>query len=771
MKIAIFILIVLCSFNLEGQVVKDGVADLRNHNFDSIPQTNLNGEWRFYLHQLLTDSASNDSTEFTMLQVPVRWENQGIDVFNYGTYQVTILLDTETPLMLKVPDQFSAYEIYINGKLMGKAGIPAASPGDYKPDRRFLYLPFGRVQRDTITINIPIANYTHSKGGIGLEITLGTQSSIYHDKFIDDTYDLFMAGCLVMGAFFFLGLYMHGREERTPLYFALFSLAYAYRIVGWGNYVLHDLVDMPYRLGITVEYATFYLSGFFFSRYLEYLFPKETPRWLSRGFGYLSLLWAASTLLPVYIFTQLNIYYLYILLLGVIFIVFVFVRATLLKRPGAVYSLYSMVGVMIIFSMKSLDYLGVVQEIKLLSAIGELMFFLFQSLILSKHFTTSWRQAKLQAEKSAKAKSDFLSVMSHEIRTPLNAVIGITYHLIEQGPREDQTKDLTNLKSSSENLLLLINNILDYNKIDSGKIELEKIPVNLKNYCEQQISMFTAVAESRNLQLTLEYDQDLPKVVLIDKTRLSQILTNLIGNAVKFTNEGSVWLKVSQEPSVDDEHVIKFVVQDTGIGIDQQAQERVFQTFEQANSSVARQFGGTGLGLAISEKLLNIMDSKISLKSEENVGSEFSFVLKVRAVNTSAEEVHTAVSDLKGYSVLLVEDNNMNVIVGQRLLKRWQMEVDVAENGELAVAKALDQNYDIILMDLQMPGMDGFEATSIMRSKGIKIPIIALTAGGIDNRSSFLNQFEFDDVLIKPYEPGQLNKVIKEHLSARQLLK
>lgn len=765
MRGILFIGFMMCVGVLTANVVQSGIADLRKHDFSAEPIVELNGDWDYYPHELLSDSLSEPVT----ITVPVRWEKQGMPAFNYGTFKTKILLKTDIPLMFKVPDQFSAWNVYINGQLREEVGKVGPDDKHYSPGRRVLYLRLGKQQTDTVELTLEVTNYTHSKGGIGNAILLGTEEVIGRKKLINDAYDLFLTGCLVMGAFFFIGLYLHGREEKTPLFFAFFSLCYAYRVLGWGNYLLHDLVDMPYRLGITLEFASFYLCGYFFAVYLRALFPLDTPKLVVKIFSYSSLVWATTTLLPVHIFTRLNIPYLYILLVGILMMVFVFIKATLKKRPGAMYSLYSLIGILIIFSIKSLDYLGYIEEIKLVSIIGEIMFFLFQSLILSKHFSTSWRDAKLQAELSAKAKSDFLSVMSHEIRTPLNAVIGTAYHLLDENPREDQREDLNNLKNSSENLLLLINNILDYNKIDSGKLELEANEVVLRDYCDQQISMFQVIATAKNLQLILEYDERLPKAVLMDKTRVSQVLINLLGNALKFTKTGEVRFSATLLSQDEEEQVVMFSVKDTGIGIDQKSRYRIFQSFEQANNSITREYGGTGLGLAISEKLLKLMGSEIVLQSEPGKGSEFSFMLRLKAVeNVKPQIMDEARTDFRGIRVLLVEDNEMNVMVAKRLLAKWEVTVEVAENGEIGVEMACSEYFDVILMDLQMPVMDGFQATKILRAKGITTPIIALTAAAIDQKATFLKQNEMDDLLVKPYKPDQLSQILVQYVGARQ---
>ena len=688
----------------------------------------------------------------------------GFDNMGYGSYQLIIYRSSDTHLGLRVPDLFSAYHLYVNGELLATMGNPGPDRESEKAGRNYNLVSLSHISSDTLNVVLHISNFVHSKGGLGSTIILGSLSYLDHKKFINDVYDVFMAGCLVMGAFFFLGLYLYGRHEKMVLYFSLFCLVYAYRIIGWGNYVLHDLIDIPYRLGMTIEYGTFYLTACFFSLYLKHLFPYETPKKVANFFIIFSLLWTLMTLLPVRIFTQLNDLFLLIVLLGMFFAIFVYTRAILKRRKGAVYSIYSTIGIMVVFCMKTMAYLNIIEEILWISMIGQLVFFLFQALILSQHFTASWRHAKVEAEEAAKTKTDFLSIMSHEIRTPLNSIIGTTYHLIDEKPRKDQLSELNNLKHSSEYLLTLINNVLDYSKIDAGKLELEMVRVPLKEFCSNIFSVFKPIADAKKIDLVLSYDENLPDIVELDKTRVNQILTNLLGNAVKFTNKGSVQFKIAKGIADNDEVEVIFKIEDTGIGIDKDLRNRIFKSFEQASTETSRKYGGTGLGLSITKQLIEQMGSNIYLESEPGKGSLFYFSLNLEVKENLELTQTTEKVDLTGHSVLLVEDNNMNILIAQRLLKKWGLEVDIANNGAEAVEMVEKSTYSLVLMDLQMPVMDGYEATKTIRKKGHTLPIIAITASAMFDKSLKLNDAGLDGMISKPFNPHDLLDVVTHEI-------
>lgn len=755
----LYLLVLSLSIDLSSQSSAiDDPMDLRNHDFDTDPIISLDGQWS-YADSCLYPSECNPTIS---VDVPnVRLDEMGFPSFGYGTFYLEFIVDHELPLMLKVFDQFSAYEVYVNGELIGNVGVSGPDKESTTPGRQMLYLPLHDLSSDTVRLAIAISNFSHHKRGVGGKVLLGLEKAVLHQKFLDDSYDMFLTGFLILATFFFLGLFFNGRQDYAILYFALFTLVYAYRIVGWHNYVLHDMINIPYRLGLIFEYSTFYLSGAFFAMYLEKLFPHEAPKVLTRIFAYLSIAWTFSTLLPVQILTQFNIPYLYILLVGIFLMVGILIKAVLNKRPGARYSLYSVMGVLAVFIFKSLNYLHVVEENRLVSIAGELIFFIFQALILSRIFTENWRQAKLEAEQLAVAKSDFLSVMSHEIRTPLNAVIGTAYHLMESDPKPDQVDDLKRLRNSSENLLSLINNVLDYNKIESGKIELDQSFVSLKSYCETQVSLLQPLADQKGIVLKLMCDQDLPEQVCIDRTRVGQVLTNLIGNAIKFTSEGHVILRVALLRESDVDIDMRLEVEDTGNGIAAKDIQKIFGAFEQSNNSLTREYGGVGLGLAISKKLIELMGSTIEIKSEPGIGSKFSFVLTCQKMDEVKLQVQSKEPvDLSSLKVLLVEDNEMNVLIAKRQLEKRGIQVVVASSGAEALAQVGKESFDLILMDLQMPVMDGFEATLKLREMGFDKPIIALTAASVSPKE--LKEKHLDGMLPKPFSPDDLIAKLKE---------
>lgn len=373
----------------------------------------------------------------------------------------------------------------------------------------------------------------------------------------------------------------------------------------------------------------------------------------------------------------------------------------------------------------------------------------------------------LAANKLAISKSDFFSEMSHELRTPLNTILGSTSILLNGSPQESQKEELRALKFSTNNLLNLINDILDFNRTESDKMQLEKIPVNLSQIMQDIFSGLRFAANEKKLALILNIDAELrEKAVLSDPTRLTQVIYNLLWNAIKFTDRGSVTLSLSLMAYEEDISLVRFMVSDTGIGIDEDRQEAIFEPFTQAYSNTTRHFGGTGLGLAIVKRLLLLFDSNIRLESSPKKGSNFFFDISFQAAVLLPEpEVLKVETDLQQLRILVAEDNEMNTLFMKKLLSQWNTQSDYVVNGSLVLERLNDGfYYDVILMDLNMPVMDGIEATKAIRrtDNQCDIYIVALTASVSDEIRIKVFEAGMNDYINKPFEPAGLYQKLQQ---------
>ncbi|WP_299498482.1 PAS domain-containing protein [Mucilaginibacter sp.] len=377
-------------------------------------------------------------------------------------------------------------------------------------------------------------------------------------------------------------------------------------------------------------------------------------------------------------------------------------------------------------------------------------------------------QAKEEALQLNKAKDVFISVLSHEIRTPLNAVIGMSHLLLEENLQESQKENLNVLKFSADNLLGLINDVLDFTKIETGNIELEKAKFDLRETVQSITGSMQYKTKEKNIYLDARIDPAVPALVIGDSARLSQILLNLVSNAVKFTDKGDITVELKVIDDNDKNVRIRFSVTDTGIGIANDKLSTIFESFKQAEADTSRKYGGTGLGLAISKSLIELHDSRINVDSEPGKGSTFWFTITFNKANSSNNINNYKVETGLSIHVLVVDDNQINRLLINKILTKWGATVDFAENGLEAVNKVENNKFDVVLMDIHMPEMGGLEATQIIRSKDEpyfkQVPIIALTASMLNSQIDEIGGAGMNDYILKPFEP----KMLLEKLSRYQ---
>jgi len=394
-----------------------------------------------------------------------------------------------------------------------------------------------------------------------------------------------------------------------------------------------------------------------------------------------------------------------------------------------------------------------------------------QELIATNKELSITRDNLIQTQKF---RDQFLANMSHEIRTPMNAIVGLTNLLLKSPLTEIQDKYLKVIKKSGANLIVIINDILDLAKIEAGKMELENEPFPLVTAINNVHTILGLKAEDKGIYMREQIQEGVPAYVFGDETRITQVMMNLAGNAIKFTEKGGVTISVTIEKESNDEFELRFSVKDTGIGIPPDKMDKIFESFGQATTSTARKFGGTGLGLTISRQLVEMHNGELKVDSVANEGSEFYFIIKYKKAEKPREEIGSEFGegvDLSSKKILLVEDNEFNQMVAVDTLNDLfpGISVDVAENGEIAIQKGTQNDYDFVLMDIQLPDIDGFDITKAIRNqeneKRKNIRICAMTASVTKERIDECFHAGMNDYMMKPFSPDTLKeKVIKNIL-------
>ena len=384
--------------------------------------------------------------------------------------------------------------------------------------------------------------------------------------------------------------------------------------------------------------------------------------------------------------------------------------------------------------------------------------------------------AKEKAELASKTKANFLSTVTHELRTPLYAVTGLTNLLLDEKPKEKQIPHLKSLKFSGDYLLTFINDILQINKIEANKVELDPEDFNLKTKIENVIAALNNSAHNNNTQIHFEYEKDLPENYIGDQLKISQILINLLGNAIKFTQDGDIWVKVKHKTVNKNLYNLQFEIKDNGIGISQEKQNQMFESFSQGSIQINRKYGGTGLGLSIVKGLIKILNGKISLESQLGKGTSFFFELPLKHVQPKRKKEIPKESkhienikalDLENIKILVVEDNKINQMITKKILTKMGLGCDIVDNGEDAVEMVKNTDYNVVLMDIHMPGISGLEATKRIRDFNKELTIFALTAVTLEDKMHEFDEAGFDDIISKPFKQETFEKKLYTALSVK----
>ncbi|MDP2058396.1 MAG: ATP-binding protein [Flavobacteriaceae bacterium] len=739
-----FLFYVVSSFSsLQAQVAEKAVVDLSGFDFYGTEVIPLNGEWEFYWKELLNPTTINQKTEKKYAYFPKLWNEINGESFGYATYRLQIILPDDIPdLSLRIEDFYTSYRLFYNGIIVAENGRVAKHKEQYTPRFEPQNIHIGKGVK-TLDLVLQVANFEHYKGGANQEIKLGSKKNIDKQFLLNNGYVYILGGSVLICGLFFMSLSFFNSSDRATFFFGAFSFLSSYYVLGRNPYkILVFFPDLPWEFITRAEHFSFFFGTFIFGFYIHCLYPKEFPNlFLKLNISITGFFSLSSIFLPIWFFTKFNNFFLYYLIVFIILTTFVFYKAIIRKRVGAVFAFTSNSLLFLTLIHIILVYFQILPKNDVIYFSGLYLSFFAMTLLIAYRFANILDSARMKAENAALAKSQFLSNMSHEIRTPLNSVIGLSELLYESKSETEKKEFSQSIKKSGETLLAIINDILDYSKIESNELVIRESPVNLKEFVNDIINANKPLSFEKSISLEYQIENDVPLFVLTDPVRLSQILNNLINNALKFTNHGYIRVLVSKNVERNTKGNILFQVIDTGIGIPEDKLHLLFQRFSQIQSIPNRKFGGTGLGLAISKLLVEALGGQIQVSSVYEKGSTFSFTINAQKTKEIPVEL-TPISHVKSeieyihhfseLKVLLAEDNKINQMVAVKVLKRLGFtDVEIAEDGSQAVDLYNKNHYDLIFMDMEMPILNGLDATKFIRGnpkKDAKPIIIAMTA-------------------------------------------
>lgn len=766
-------------------IARQGVLDLRDHDFESNPTFELSGDWEIYLSQFYNSSNFDTATSWLKskaLYVPstLDWSeypqlHDGYKQFGFATMRLRVLMPDSFPKQaLMIRDARTAFKIYINGKGFEGAGEVSQTAYNSNPDWRNTSkgAEFNPGVNEVILL---ISNFHHGRGGLVDPIVMGTSETVFYSRNLEIGGVLFLTGCLLLAGIFALGLFWFKTSDVVGLFFFLFCGFFALFIINSGPHLLSSLFrDMEWNFSLRLMWISFYAS---IISYGYFLLANFRERLRPAVFHIITAMSAIMIILTAFtaphFFTMIQIYYFGFLLLAVLGIT---MGALLQANFGHKLAWVNTLGTIALFAVvghQILSYLDFTIYWPMFYVGGLALFIFSQAVVMAIKFGRNYRDSSLAALAAAKTRDEFLNAMSHELKTPMNAILGMSSFLEKSELNSNQRDKLKAIRQNGESLMSMINDVLSISELDSGQLKLKNAVLDLEGAIKSAINLSKQHLKKKSVKFKYYIDPEIPELLMGDASRIKQVLIHLLNNAFKFTDKGEVLLKATHVENVNGFSRVHFSLKDTGVGMKLRAKSSL-SIFTLNKPGKSNKFHGNGLGLSVTADLLEKMGGMLSIKSKRYVGTEVSFDLVLEEYQAKPEPATSIFKKNEidtNLKILYAEDNPVNQKLMILMLNAMGLNADIANNGEEAVKMAMQKYYNIILMDIQMPVMDGLEAsTRIVEHSNARPIIIATTANlaEVDKRKCFA--VGMNDFLTKPLSQEDLKLAILKWQGLKEYL-